>query len=110
MNGFLDNLLHALAGQARRLVRRPSLAIAVILPLPLGIAANTATLSLLYGYLLAPLPYPRAGRLVEVYVPSRAFPAGTFGPGYGTYFGLRTGANGMTAAGMTLSASGASRK
>ena len=95
-----DDLLRAASRQARRLLRRPGFAVAAILTLALGIGANTATLSLLYGYLLAPLPYPHARRLVEVYFTSKQFPGHMLGMSYDTYFGLRAGASAMAGAGM----------
>ena len=79
--------------------RKPGFALAVILILALGIGANTATLNLLYGYLLAPLPYPHAGRLVNVYFTARSIP-GNLQMSYPTYFDLRAQTNGMTDAGM----------
>ncbi len=79
--------------------RQPGFAAAVILILALGIGANTATLNLLYGYLLAPLPFPHADRLVSVYFTARKTP-GDLGMSYRTYFDLRTGTTGMRDAGM----------
>lgn len=53
-----------IARQAQELLRpfrrNPGLSLAVLVILALGIGANTATLNLIYGYLLAPLPYPHA--------------------------------------------------
>ena len=98
---ILKSLLRGPRDPTQRLFRRPGFAIAVILTLTLGIGANTATLSLLYSYLLAPLPYPQAGRLVDVYVTSKAYPGHTFGMGYDTYFALNADANGMASAGMS---------
>ncbi len=98
---ILKSLLHVPMDLTRRLLRRPGFAIAVILTLTIGIGANTATLSLLYGYLLAPLPYPQAGRLVDVFVTSKAYPGHTFGMGFDTYFALKAEANGMISAGMS---------
>jgi putative ABC transport system permease protein len=47
--------------------RTPILAIAAVLTLALGVGANTAVFSVVYGVLLRPLPYPDADRLVEVF-------------------------------------------
>ncbi len=88
VNGFL-----------RRLFRRPTFALAVILILALGIGANTATLNLLYGYLLAPLPYSHANRLVNVYFTSKQIP-GDLRMSYRTYFDLRAHTTGIVDAGM----------
>lgn len=64
----MHNLAHPLVSLLRSLFRKPGFALAVILTLTIGLGANTATLSLLYGYLLAPLPYPQADQLVRVSV------------------------------------------
>jgi len=95
-----NDLLRAVSRQAQRLLRRPGFAVAAVLTLALGIGANTATLSLLYGYLLAPLPYPQAERLVEVYFTSKQFPGHMLGMSYDTYFDLRASASAMAVAGM----------
>jgi predicted permease len=47
--------------------RTPVLALAAMLTLALGVGANTAVFSVVHGVLLKPLPYPDAGRLVEVF-------------------------------------------
>ncbi|HEV8630892.1 MAG TPA: ABC transporter permease, partial [Thermoanaerobaculia bacterium] len=51
----------------RTLGRRPGLALAVVATLALGIGANTAIFSVVDAYLLRPLAYPHAERLVEVW-------------------------------------------
>ena len=51
----------------RRWRRRPGFAIATILTLSLGIAAATATFSLVDGVLLRPLPWKDPDRLVYVH-------------------------------------------
>lgn len=83
----------------RPLHRNPGFSIAVLVILALGIGANTATLSLIYGYLLAPLPYPHADRLVNVYFTSASTP-GNQGMSYPTYFDLRAQTTAMADAGM----------
>jgi hypothetical protein len=80
--------------------RKPGFALAVILILALGIGANTATLNLLYGYILAPLPYPHADRLVSIFFTARTIP-GNLGMSYRTYFDLRADTSGMRDAGMS---------
>lgn len=51
---------------ARSLAREKSFTAAALLSLALGIGANTALFSVVYGVLLRPLPYPDAGRLVQL--------------------------------------------
>ena len=58
------DLLRSIAIAARSLVREPLFALAFVLTLGLGIGANTAIFSLVYGVLLRPLPYPEADRIV----------------------------------------------
>jgi len=56
----------------RALARRPQFAIAVVLILASGIAANTAVFSIVDAVLLKPLPYPDPDRLVTVMEASSA--------------------------------------
>lgn len=79
--------------------RNPGFAIAVLVILAVGIGANTATLNLIYGYLLAPLPYSHASRLMNVYFTSLETP-GNQGMSYVTYFALRAETDDIGDAGM----------
>ncbi|HVS12709.1 MAG TPA: ABC transporter permease [Thermoanaerobaculia bacterium] len=58
------DLLRSIAVAARSVLREPTFALAFVLTLGLGIGANTAIFSLVYGVLLRPLPYPEADRIV----------------------------------------------
>ena len=51
----------------RRLGRVPLFTAVAVLTLGVGIGANTAVFSVVYGVLLKPLPYPAADRLVSVW-------------------------------------------
>ncbi len=62
----LEDLLRDLAFAARILVRKPRFCLVIIATLGLGIGLTTSMFSLVSAVLLAPLPYPAPGRLVEV--------------------------------------------
>ncbi len=59
----------------RMLRKHPVLTLAAILTLALGIGANTAIFTLLYGLVLRSLPAPEAGQLVRVGIASATMPA-----------------------------------
>jgi putative ABC transport system permease protein len=61
---MFERLAQDIHHAGRALLRRPGLAIAVILTLALGIGANAAIFSAAYGILFRPLPYDDAERLV----------------------------------------------
>jgi len=92
--------VQTIARSLRPFARKPGFALSVILTLTLGIGTNIATLTLLYGYLLAPLPYPHAGRLVNIFFTSRKMP-GKLHMSYPTYFDLRALAPAIEVAGMS---------
>src|SRR5229473_2270431 len=64
----------------RGLLRTPVFTATVVLTLALGIGANTAVFSVLHGFLIRPLPYPDADRLVELYEAIPGYPRASVSP------------------------------
>ena len=60
MNTLWQDIRYGIRG----LLKRPGFAAVVILTLALGVGANTAIFSIVYGVLLRPLPFPEQERLV----------------------------------------------
>ncbi len=69
---FLENLRRDFGYALRQMRKSPGFAATVILILALGIGASTAIFSLVESFLLRPLPYPNAERLVMVWEQLRA--------------------------------------
>jgi macrolide transport system ATP-binding/permease protein len=73
LTGF-DDLVADLRFGLRMLRKNPVLAVVAVLTLALGIGANTAIFTLLYGLVLRSLPAYHAGELVKAGIASKAAP------------------------------------
>ncbi len=62
----MDTLLRDVGSALRRLASQRGFTVAALLTLTLGIGANTAMFSIVYGLLLRPLPYPDPEDIVQV--------------------------------------------
>src|ERR1043165_655581 len=50
----------------RQLLKNPAFTLVAVLTLTLGIGANTAIFTVVHAVVIAPLPFPDAGRIVSV--------------------------------------------
>jgi len=64
---FLDQRLQDLRDAFRVMTRTPSLAVAVVSVMAIGIGANTAIFSIVNAVLLRPLPFEEPDRLVRIF-------------------------------------------
>src|SRR5215204_1921978 len=73
--GMLETIWQDLRFGVRMLLKKPGFTLIALITLSLGIGANTAIFSVLYGVLLKPLPYPDPNLIVRVW---QAAPAAGF--------------------------------
>jgi putative ABC transport system permease protein len=71
----MDQLLRDLRFALRSLLKRPALFGIATISLALGISANTTIFAAINGFMLTPLPYPDANRILQVWTtnPSRGW-------------------------------------
>ena len=72
---WLDDLSRDVRHAARALARDPGFAATMVLVLALGIGANVAMFSVVYGMLIRPLPYPDAGAIVRITESNQGLPS-----------------------------------
>src|SRR3569832_1696179 len=72
MNNFVGDIKQAV----RSFRKKPGFTVAALIVLAIGIGANTAIFSIVYGVLLRPLPFPEADQLVQLWhvPPQKSFP------------------------------------
>lgn len=84
----LERLARDVRLSARRLLRELSLSIPALLTLAVGTGTTTAVFALVHAILIQPLPYPDAGRLVEMAhtAPAMGAPVAGQSPGTHAYY------------------------
>jgi predicted permease len=73
--GFsFESVMHDVRYALRQLASNPGFTAVITLTLALSIGANSAIFSVIEGVLLKPLPYPKAERIVRVFLTSNEYP------------------------------------
>jgi hypothetical protein len=93
VRGFrmLEAVLRDAKYGVRGLLRTPVFTATAVLTLAIGIGANTAIFSIVEGFLLRPLPYPDADRLVELYESIPGYSRASVLPATGSIGSARAG-------------------
>jgi predicted permease len=87
--GFVDSLARDLRYATRGMRRRLTFTIAAVLTLALGIGANTAIFTVVYGVLIKPLSYPNSDQLVSLKHTASGLNSGTLSMSPSMYFTYR---------------------
>ena len=87
--GLVPATVSGLAAAGHALRRAPQFSLTVVITLALGVAATTASFSVLRGVVLRPLPFPEPERLVVIGHTAPMLNLGAVGGSRGTYFTYR---------------------
>jgi predicted permease len=71
---LIESVMQDVRYAAQQLWANPTFAAVIILTLALSIGANSAIFSVIDSVLIKPLPYPRAGRIVRLFLSNSIYP------------------------------------
>jgi predicted permease len=86
---WLETLLQDIRFGRRMLRKSPGFTAIAVLTLAVGIGVNTTIFTIFNGFLLRPLPVPRADQIVAVAVQEKGFPVGVRGFSYPEFVDVR---------------------